>query len=78
MFRDPFAKEEPFAELFARTWHCIRLFTVKRCAGTPDPVFAVFIVDWDGDREHFAQVIGVAYLDHDAFGDGAREIIMLK
>jgi hypothetical protein len=78
MFQDPFAKDEPSEGLFIRKWHVIRLFTVKRCIDTPDPVYAVFIVDWDGKREHFAQVVGIAYLDHDALDNGTRDIIMLR
>jgi hypothetical protein len=78
MFQDPFAKDEPSEGLFTRKWHILRLFTVKRCVDTPDPVSAAFIIDWDGKREHCAQVVGAAYLDHDALGGGTRNIVMLR
>jgi hypothetical protein len=78
MFQHPFAKDEPSEGLFTRKWHVIRLFTLKRCTSTPDPVSAAFIIDWDGNREHCAQVVGVAYIGHNALDGGTRNIVMLR
>jgi hypothetical protein len=77
LFYDPYLLEPP-EELFEKDWYVIRLFTVDDRSAASNPTIAAFIVDWDGDSDHFAHVIGVAYLELHSLPAGAEAIVKLN
>lgn len=77
LFHDPYLLDSP-EELFERYWYVIHLFNIDDHSPASNPMIAAFIADWDGVREHFAQVIGVAYLDVHSLPAGVKQIVKLN
>jgi hypothetical protein len=74
LFQDPYLLESP-EELFERYWIIVRLFVVESRSAASSPTIDALIADWDGEFEHCAQVIGVAYLDSSLLPAGKDEIV---
>jgi len=77
LFQDPYLVEPP-EMVFERHWYVIRLFTTDDQSNASNLTVATFIADWDGDREHFAEVIGAAYLDIHSLPAGTEQIVKLR
>jgi hypothetical protein len=77
LFHDPYLLDSP-EEIFERQWYVIHLFNVDDRSAASHPMMAAFVADWDGNCEHLAQVIGVAYLDLHSLPAGRRRIVRLS